>query len=284
MDRWTPRTRAALVELERRVVGHDGGRLKLEWGTLDHREPGRGHDLLAWDGDRLVGFAGLYAFGAPVVEIAGMVDPSARRTGIGSRLLSAARELAAGPVLLVTPRSTPSGAAFAAAHGGELDHSEFAMRLDSPPARGGATGWELVPAGGGDQDAIRALLTEGFGHPPSSSDTSDTLVVRVEGRVVGMLRTELTDGVGGVFGFMITRDRRGAGLGRAVLRQACRTLFDRGARQVGLEVAVDNDRALGVYTSVGFEVIATEDYVALPSWASTSSAVARTCSWNASPL
>jgi len=40
------------------------------------------------DGDRLLGFAGLYAFGHPDVEIAGMVAPASRRTGIASALLA----------------------------------------------------------------------------------------------------------------------------------------------------------------------------------------------------
>jgi ribosomal protein S18 acetylase RimI-like enzyme len=33
---------------------------------------------------------------------------------------------------------------------------------------------------------------------------------------------------------------------------------------LGLEVDVDNDRALGQYTSVGFTPVITEDYFALP--------------------
>jgi ribosomal protein S18 acetylase RimI-like enzyme len=33
---------------------------------------------------------------------------------------------------------------------------------------------------------------------------------------------------------------------------------------VHLEVAVDNDHALGLYTSLGFAPISTEDYYTLP--------------------
>jgi ribosomal protein S18 acetylase RimI-like enzyme len=34
-------------------------------------------------------------------------------------------------------------------------------------------------------------------------------------------------------------------------------------RRVGLEVAVENERALGLYTSIGFRPVTTEDYYAL---------------------
>jgi ribosomal protein S18 acetylase RimI-like enzyme len=44
----------------------------------------------------------------------------------------------------------------------------------------------------------------------------------------------------------------------------CEQLRADGARRIGLEVAVENDRALGLYTSVGFEAVTTEDYFTLP--------------------
>src|SRR5438270_14021474 len=64
----------ALSALEMRVLAADGGRLKLEWGVLRDRAGQGADDFLWWDGGQLLGFAGLYAFEPPVVEIAGMVD------------------------------------------------------------------------------------------------------------------------------------------------------------------------------------------------------------------
>ncbi len=57
---------------------------------------------------------------------------------------------------------------------------------------------------------------------------------------------------------------RGRGLGRDVLRRTCSRLRAAGATAVGLEVAVDNESALGLYTSLGFRPVSTEDYWALP--------------------
>jgi hypothetical protein len=75
--------------LAQRVIAHDGGRLKLEWATV--RECTRVVPLLNRGTDgRLDGFLGLYSFGGPPqIELVGMVDPSRRRHGIASSLMTA---------------------------------------------------------------------------------------------------------------------------------------------------------------------------------------------------
>ena len=91
------------------------------------------------------------------------------------------------------------------------------------------------------------------------------LVVVRDGATVGYLRRTLHDGEGGVYGFVIDAVLRGRGIGRDVLRRVCQRLRDDGARRVGLEVEVDNEHALGLYTSLGFARVTTEDYFRLPS-------------------
>ena len=93
-----PRVLDAIAALERRVIEVDGGRLKLEWGRLRGRSGDRVEDLLWWEGDRLVGFLGIYGF-ETLPELAGMVDPDARRRGIGTALLDAAISLCRDPAL-----------------------------------------------------------------------------------------------------------------------------------------------------------------------------------------
>ena len=73
----TPGDLRAVAELERQVVEADGGRLKLEWDNLRSRSGDRVEDLLWWEGERLLGFLGIYTFGESP-ELAGMVAPDAR--------------------------------------------------------------------------------------------------------------------------------------------------------------------------------------------------------------
>lgn len=259
----------AVAALEQRVVAHDGGRLKLEWGVLptDRVVP-----LLAWEGEQLIGYAGIYVFGPPDVEVAGMVDPVARRGGVGSALLKAAlplcRERGFAQALLVTP-SSPAGTGFAAAHGATLHHREHALVLgDTPYGPPEDPSRTLVPAAAADLPAVRRLLTAGFGHDPGEVGLREepgdtTLVVRQDGVLVGTLRLSRRKRSGGVYGFVVDPQRQGRGIGRDVLARACRLLRAQGCERVHLEVSVDNERALGLYTSTGFAQEATEDYWAV---------------------
>ena len=63
--------------------------------------------------------------------------------------------------------------------------------------------------------------------------------------------------------FAVDPHWQGRGIGRDVLRRLCLYLRAGGMRRVQLEVEVDNDRALELYTSIGFIQRSTEDYYAL---------------------
>jgi ribosomal protein S18 acetylase RimI-like enzyme len=265
--------RDAIADLERRVVASDGGRLKLEWPTLERRSADRVEDLLWWQHDRLVGYLGLYGFGS-TPEVAGMVDPSARRAGIGTALLDGARRLARDSghreLLLVTPRSTPAGRGFASAHAGVLDHSEHFMVLgDAPTTAGRRADVEVREMHEEDTPDVSRILTAAFGHPPPVEslvldDGSDQVVVIEHlGSVAGTMRLSRHAGATGIYGFAVDPAMQGRGLGRAALLTVCGRLRQAGGGLVTLEVEVHNDRALDLYTSAGFERRATEDYYLL---------------------
>ena len=265
----------AIAELERRVIEADGGRLKLEWGRLHRRSGDRVEDLLWWEDDRLVGFLGFYGFeSAP--ELAGMVAPDARRRGIGSALLDAAlslcRERGDPPPLLIVPRPSEAGKRLALRRGGAIDHSEHALVLSGKPTSGPhEQPVSLRPATPADLPLITRLLEVGFGRraPRDLADRLNsprerTAMVELDGLAVGTLRLRRDVTGAAIHGFVIDAPLRGRGIGRAALRHACERLRAEGAPRIGLEVDIGNDRALGLYTSVGFTPIITEDYYALP--------------------
>jgi ribosomal protein S18 acetylase RimI-like enzyme len=262
-----------IADLERRVTDHDGGRLKLEYGSLRSR-PGDQVDALTWRTDgRVTGFVGLYGFGHGQLELAGMVDPAVRRTGIGTALLNAAkpvgRDRGHDHALLVTPRSTDTGAAFAHASGGELEHSEHFMVLGATPDAGPADPRVTVRAATeADTETLGRILAAAFGDEPTGfkvqdNDDERTLAIALDDMVVGTVRLTREGPVGSVYGFGVDPAHQGRGIGRDVLRRVCRQLRDEGAQRVTLEVASDNDSALGLYLSVGFSSEATEDYFAV---------------------
>jgi mycothiol synthase len=76
------------------------------------------------------------------------------------------------------------------------------------------------------------------------------------GPIVGCaLGRTFTGGVGWVSQLGVARSARGLGLGRAILIEACRRLSRTEPRIVGLGVEAENVNALGLYRSVGMEVV-----------------------------
>jgi ribosomal protein S18 acetylase RimI-like enzyme len=127
----------------------------------------------------------------------------------------------------------------------------------------------------GDEATVSLLMKAGFGWESEGPEVSaeaggterhrvETLIVDLDGATVGSLRLTRDDDTAGVYGFVVHPDHQGQGIGRDVLRRVCVEALNSGAARVHLEVAVDNDRALGLYTSLGFVPVATEDYYALP--------------------
>jgi ribosomal protein S18 acetylase RimI-like enzyme len=191
--------------------------------------------------------------------------------GIGTALLDAGlrvcRQREHGSVLLVVPRTSLPGRALAMRRGGTFDHAEHALELVGEPTEVPAdprvTIRTATPA---DQPAVRELLRLGFGWQPPETAGQDpnTLVVDRDGQPIGALRLIPEGDRAGVYGFVIHPDHQGRGIGRDVLHRVCRTARAQGATTIHLEVATDNDRALNLYTSLGFRPLITEDYYALP--------------------
>lgn len=115
-----------------------------------------------------------------------------------------------------------------------------------------------------DVHSVRALLESAFGGVMGLDDAGEPhpemLVAERDGQVIATLRiTDETD-TRGIYGFVVDPNVRGQGIGRDILRRVCAGALGNGASAVHLEVETENDRALGLYTSVGFELQTTEDY------------------------
>jgi ribosomal protein S18 acetylase RimI-like enzyme len=200
-----------------------------------------------------------------------MVDPAARRRGIGPALLDAGlrvcRQREHSSVLLVVPRASAGGRALALRRAGTLDHSEHALQMLGDPAEVPADPHVAIRAATpADRPTVRELLRRGFDWeaPEEAGADPNTLLVERDGRPIGTVRL-LREGDGaGVYGFTIHPDHQGRGIGRDVLHRLCVMARADGAASVHLEVATDNDRALHLYTSLGFQPVTTEDYYALP--------------------
>ncbi|MFI5371747.1 MAG: GNAT family N-acetyltransferase [Candidatus Eisenbacteria bacterium] len=208
-----------------------------------------------------------------------------RRRGIGRRLLEqvieASRRVPAGepPRELSAAAWVPDPAAegFAAAIGWR--HDRWFWLMERPR---GATPEPVWPAGAtvrvfdGSERAIvdwneayNRSFAEHYHYVPSSLDDARALVAgpgfrneavllaHRDDRCVGFCRCEIHHDRGEIGTLGVTPEARGIGLGRALLRRGVRWLEADNAMPVTLMVDGENESALGLYRSEGFEVTRT---------------------------
>jgi ribosomal protein S18 acetylase RimI-like enzyme len=122
---------------------------------------------------------------------------------------------------------------------------------------------------GEDDDAIHALIYvdaawgEVPGHTQRSLEAWRSMltpdyrgwVARRDGRPVGwVVGRVFGDGRGWIQQLAVARSARGLGLGRALLLHSLAELCSRGATSLALGVQAENEKAIGLYRDIGFEV------------------------------
>jgi mycothiol synthase len=198
-----------------------------------------------------------------------VVDPDARRHGLGTRMLE--QLIAAHDELLVWAHGNGPGArALAAAHG--LVPVRELLHLRSPvtpiPADKAAVG-EIAAATAGWQEPWLELNARAFaGHPEQGAmsradldqltsepwfDPDDVLLLWHGETLVGSCWLKVEEGQPGEFyAVAVAPEHQGAGLGRLLMAAGFARLGERGIREATLYVEADNTAALRLYRGFGF--------------------------------
>jgi mycothiol synthase len=243
-----------------------------------------GYDLernstLVEAGGRVVGYGDVYQG-----EAFGMVDPAWRGRGIGAWLVRWMEERAgAGTTLEISaPGSDRAFRELVEGRGYRTDHASWLMRLDMaapPPAPDWPEGI-AVRAFDPDADArtVHRLIQDAFadiGHQPPRSfefwrqttmersdfDPGLWVLASAAGELVGVNLAYAGRSGGYVGHLAVRRDHRGRGLGMALLRHSFAALWDRGVREVYLNVDSHNRTgATRLYERAGMRVQHRYDY------------------------
>jgi RimJ/RimL family protein N-acetyltransferase len=126
---------------------------------------------------------------------------------------------------------------------------------------------EIRPAGDGDRRSLALLFAAVAeerdriaAEPPvdvekraASWDLERTLVALEAGRIVGLLFVVESSFGFGEIGMMVAADRRGRGVGTALVAAAIEWARARGLHKLTLGVFPHNDAAIALYRKVGFE-------------------------------
>lgn len=208
-----------------------------------------------------------------------VVDPDARRHGHGTQLLD--ELLSRSPQLRVWVHGDHKAArALAASHGLVAVRELLQLRATVPepsavaePVEGAdaSTSSAIVSAfrPGTDETAWLDLNARAFASHPEQGrvtraeldvlmakpwfDADDFLLVRDGDTLVGYCWLKVEHGIGEFYVVGVSPDRQGEGLGRRLVEAGLGRLAERGIRISSLYVEADNDAAVRLYRSFGFD-------------------------------
>ncbi len=262
----------ALKNLERTCAEYDSLSFKLE---LDYRLENAGkiskretelNEFMYYVENELAGYINISNFGGDNLEITGMVHPAYRSRGIFTQIFALVQDECkkrkSDEILLLCDNKSHSGISFIEKFSQKYHHSEYDMVLNR----------ELFPqkcprslnirmAAESDAKIIAEMNYDFFGIIIKEGDTAlvdnivngRTFIAEADNGNVGSVRIELNDGTGGVYGLGVLSEYRGRGYGRELLMWSVEKLIEMGADRVILQVDTDNENALNLYKSCGFE-------------------------------
>lgn len=262
-------------ELEKACCAHEKLNMKLNWDMLERRPAGEVNDFLYYEKDRLIGFLGLYDIDRTSlnIEMTGMVHPEFRQRGLFKELFGLAKQECinrkARRILLIAEKSSKEGIGFEKSAGAAYVYSEYRMRFEGTAAPEiqslGITLRKAEP-----RDSAELSHMDQIGFSPKEDKPEDntpceavhsSYLAELDGKPIGKIGMLLDGTDGYIFGFVILPEYRRKGYGRVVLSLAMKKLLrEQAIASIILEVAVENERALLLYKSCGFEEITVYDY------------------------
>ena len=225
----------------------------------------------------------------------GFVVPDQRRRGIGLNLVRDVIATLHGTVLVWSHGDHPAARRLADRFGAERARELWMMSRSSgrvaeaiPPEGITIRAFQpSAPGRAGDEAEWLTVNAAAFAdHPEQGGWTQEDLSARMgepwfdpdgffvaeddEG-IVGFHWTKIADGVGEVYVVGVGPRAQGRGLGRVLTGVGLKHLLDSGVERIELYVEADNDAAVGLYRSLGFEVATVDvQYRWTPPGSSTS--------------
>jgi mycothiol synthase len=248
--------------------------------------------ILAWEGERLVGYGQLLlAEELATAEV--VVCPTSRRRGIGRQLLATVDELArkagARELKLWAYGALPASEAIAHSRGIALSRSllQLELPLDDLPSTCLPAGYAIRTFDARrDRDAWLSLHNAVFAdHPENGTwsgddlemrlrqpwfDAGDFLLAERDGQMVGFNWLKRVPEAppdrpeGEIYIIGVADSERGRGLGRALALLGLHHLRAEGMRSCTLFVEADNAPALALYRSLGFSTRHTHRCYSVP--------------------
>jgi ribosomal protein S18 acetylase RimI-like enzyme len=211
-----------------------------------------------------------YLASDPGNEACGMVHPEYRRRGIGRNLVDAVgeqcRQRGIERWFLICDEASPSGPWFARALGARRRMAEYRMEWSGEfavVARPFLEPLELHPVSTSDSDLFLQTRATAFGDPEEEASQQFAprllephrryYLARQDGEPVGTVGLCEEGEVIYITTLGVIPAHRRRGFGRQILTQVLDRLQSEGAATIRIEVQTENEQALSLYRSCGFQ-------------------------------
>ncbi|ART75057.1 GNAT family N-acetyltransferase [Sutcliffiella horikoshii] len=249
-----------------------GFQLKLNEDMLETRNEESKEDFFHYEDGRLVGFLGCYGFGNKV-EMTGMVHPDYPRKGIFKKLFSAAvaevKKQENTTILLNAPSTSQSAKKFLNRIPCTFEVAEYQMKWEAGELHDDPAVTIRPSTSQEDFEAEIQLEVACFGFTEQEArnfnqrmkelNSEDMFIIEAEGQTAGKIRVSETNGEAWIYGFAVSRELQGKGIGRKALSKVVKIESEKGL-PVFLEVEARNAHALKLYESCGFRSYHSQDY------------------------
>jgi ribosomal protein S18 acetylase RimI-like enzyme len=275
----SPTQFSQIRQLEAICNDFDGLTMKLNLETLRQRKQNEINDFLMVEGEQLIGYLALFIFTKAEVEVSAMIHPAYRRRGLFKQLLAAAQaEVARRAIphfLFICERGSVMAVPVMQALAARYDFSEYKMTLQ-PPVRSANLVPELVlrQVGPAELDLLAHMDVTCFNvsfeaarqYIGSKLDDPHrrVWVAEIKGNIIGKIHVSVVENESYINAFCILPPYRGRGCGKTILSRTVERLVAEQHEIISLEVETENENALGLYKTIGFEVVTAYDYYRLP--------------------
>lgn len=258
---------------------------KLEDGnnTVEVAETNYVNEFMYFDKEELIGYLGIGTFGGALApfELTGMVHPNYRRQGVFTKLIELAlnecRNRKASSILLLCDKTSVSGQEYVKKIKAKYLYSEFEMYLKEKNQDNLQAEVEYIHfkkalnSDAGEvarQNAIyfgrieeeNAIEAEWIWPEEEEKKGMTIYLAKKENVVIGKVHLQQINGLGAIYGVGVLPEFRGKGYGRGILSKAIKQLLEEKAEEVMLQVAAENETALSLYLSCGFQQTSVMDY------------------------
>lgn len=253
---------------------HISFKLELEYKINNLKQLDTGmaniNDFMFYNESTLIGYVGISDFGGDSIEVNGMVHPDYRNNGVFTKLFSLVKDewkkRKQQEMLLLSDSRSVSGIEFIKKVSDEYDHSEYDMTLNrkSTPEQNHhaiilrkAISSDSMEIAKMDSSFFELEVKEDDEFILENIENGTTFIAELNDVIIGKVRLELSDRVGGIYGLGVLSEHRSKGYGREILTLSVDKLIEIGAYKIMLQVELNNKNALNLYKSCGFE----ENYV-----------------------